>query len=129
MNERPIETEVLASLDRAGVAYETLPCDPEAADTAVFCERYGVDPADSANTIVIGSRKEPRRYAACVVLAPDRLDVNGVIKRRLDAGKVSFVRPDDAVALTGMLVGGVTPSPCRRPSRSGSTPRCSPGRR
>jgi len=104
-----VESAVVASLEAVGLPYELLPCDPELADTAAFCEAYGVAPEDSANTIVVASKREPRSFVACVVLATSRLDVNGAVKRRLDAGKVSFASADDTKALTGMLVGGVTP--------------------
>jgi prolyl-tRNA editing enzyme YbaK/EbsC (Cys-tRNA(Pro) deacylase) len=86
------------------------PIDPTLADTAAFCERYGVDPADSANCVVIaGRRGDTTRYAACVVLATTRADVNGVVRRRLDARKASFAPMEDAVTLTGMEYGGITP--------------------
>lgn len=86
------------------------PIDPELADTAAFCERYGVEPADSANCVIIaGRRGEITRYAACVVLATTRADVNGVVRKRLDARKASFAPMDDAVARTGMEYGGITP--------------------
>ena len=49
------------------------------------------------------------RYAACLVLATTRADVNGLVRRRLDARKASFAPMDDAVALTGMEYGGITP--------------------
>jgi prolyl-tRNA editing enzyme YbaK/EbsC (Cys-tRNA(Pro) deacylase) len=103
-----IEAAVHAALDRTGVAYEAMPCDPDFADTAAFCERYGVDPADSANTIVVVAKSDPRRYVACVVLATNRLDVNGIVRRRLDARKVSFASAEETAALTGMMIGGVT---------------------
>jgi prolyl-tRNA editing enzyme YbaK/EbsC (Cys-tRNA(Pro) deacylase) len=32
-----------------------LDCDPDFADTAAFCERYGVAPEDSANAIVVAA--------------------------------------------------------------------------
>ena len=84
--------------------------DPELADTAAFCARYGVALEDSANCVVIaGRRGGETRYAACVVLATTRADVNGVVRRRLDARKASFAPMDDAVALTGMEYGGITP--------------------
>lgn len=103
-----IETSVLAALDATGVPYEVMPCDPDFADTAAFCERYGVAPADSANTIVVVGKSDPRRYVACVVLASTRLDVNGLVKRRLGVRKASFASAEEAKGLTGMLVGGVT---------------------
>jgi len=84
--------------------------DPELADTAAFCERYGVLPEDSANCVVIaGRRGETVSYAACVVLATTRADVNGVVQRRLGARRASFAAMDDAVSLTGMEYGGITP--------------------
>ena len=59
-----------------GVPYELFPCDPALADTAAFCAAYGFDPEDSANTIVVIGKTDPPRFAACVTLAPYRLDVN-----------------------------------------------------
>lgn len=98
---------VLASWD-AEVA--VAPIDPSLADTAAFCDRYGVSPDDSANCVVIaGRRGSDTSYAACVVLAPTRADVNGVVRRRLGARKASFAPMDDAVRLTGMEYGGITP--------------------
>jgi prolyl-tRNA editing enzyme YbaK/EbsC (Cys-tRNA(Pro) deacylase) len=86
------------------------PIDPDLADTAAFCERYGVELDDSANCVIIaGRRGESTRYAACVVLATTRADVNGVVRRRLEARRASFAPMDDAVSLTGMEYGGITP--------------------
>jgi prolyl-tRNA editing enzyme YbaK/EbsC (Cys-tRNA(Pro) deacylase) len=104
-----LESSVRAALDATGVAYELMPCDPAFADTAAFCERYTIAPDDSANTIVVASKKDPKSYVACVVLATTRLDVNGVVKRRMAAGKVSFATAEETVGLTGMVIGGVTP--------------------
>ncbi len=87
--------------------YELFACDPALADTAAFCAAYGFDPADSANTIVVIGKGNPPVYAACVVLATHRLDVNRVVKGRLGR-KSSFASPEEAAALTGMAIGGVT---------------------
>ncbi len=97
------------ALAGSGVPYELFPCDPALADTAAFCAAYGFDPADSANTIVIAGKAEPRRYAACVVLAPHRLDVNRVVRALLGTRRASFATADETRALTGMEIGGVTP--------------------
>ena len=67
-----------------------MPCDPELADTAAFCAAYGYAMEDSANTIVVVGKGDPPRYAACVLLATTRLDVNGVVRRRLGVRKASF---------------------------------------
>jgi prolyl-tRNA editing enzyme YbaK/EbsC (Cys-tRNA(Pro) deacylase) len=84
--------------------------DPDLADTAAFCERYGVMPAESANCVVIAGRREGEtRFAACVVLATTRADVNGVARRALDVRKASFAATDVAVAETAMEYGGITP--------------------
>jgi prolyl-tRNA editing enzyme YbaK/EbsC (Cys-tRNA(Pro) deacylase) len=86
------------------------PIDPDLADTAAFCERYDVSLEDSANCVVIaGRRGETVSYAACMVLATTRADVNGVVRRRLEARKASFAPMDDAVALSSMEYGGITP--------------------
>jgi prolyl-tRNA editing enzyme YbaK/EbsC (Cys-tRNA(Pro) deacylase) len=97
--------EHLAELD---IDHELMPCDPALADTAAFCEAYGVAPDDSANTILVVGKGEVPAYAACVVLATSRLDVNGVVRRRLGVRKASFADPDQTRRLTGMAIGGVT---------------------
>jgi prolyl-tRNA editing enzyme YbaK/EbsC (Cys-tRNA(Pro) deacylase) len=84
--------------------------DPELADTAAFCERYGVPLAESANCVVVAGRRDGEtRFAACVVLATTRADVNGLVRRQLDVRKASFAAVDVAVAETGMEYGGITP--------------------
>jgi prolyl-tRNA editing enzyme YbaK/EbsC (Cys-tRNA(Pro) deacylase) len=86
------------------------PIDPSLADTAAFCAAYGITPAESANCVIVaGRRGEVTRYAACVVLATTRADVNGIVRRHLDARKCSFAPMDEAVAMTGMEYGGITP--------------------
>jgi prolyl-tRNA editing enzyme YbaK/EbsC (Cys-tRNA(Pro) deacylase) len=101
----------LAALD-PGLAsqVQVAPIDATLADTAAFCAAYGVGLDVSANCVVIaGTRGETTRYAACLVLATTRLDVNGVVRKLLDARKASFAPMDDAVALSGMEYGGITP--------------------
>jgi prolyl-tRNA editing enzyme YbaK/EbsC (Cys-tRNA(Pro) deacylase) len=98
-------SDVLAA-DAVGVAE----IDPGLADTAAFCEQYEVAPTESANCVVVaGKRDGQTRYAACVVLATTRADVNGIARRQLDVRKASFAPMDDAVAQTGMEYGGITP--------------------
>jgi prolyl-tRNA editing enzyme YbaK/EbsC (Cys-tRNA(Pro) deacylase) len=91
-----------------GVRYELFPCDPALADTAAFCAAYGFPPEDSANTIVVVGKSDPPRYAACVTLAPYRLDVNRAVRDRLGTRKASFAPAEATAALTGMQMGGVT---------------------
>ena len=87
--------------------YELMPCDPAFADTAAFCAHYGWEPADSANTIIVVGKGAEPVYAACVVLATHRLDVNRVVRARLGR-KSSFASADETRALTGHELGGVT---------------------
>jgi prolyl-tRNA editing enzyme YbaK/EbsC (Cys-tRNA(Pro) deacylase) len=104
----PVE-RALAGWSRAADVL-VAPIDPELADTAAFCDRYGVLAEDSANCVVIaGRRGDTTSYAACLILATTRADVNGVVRRRLDARKASFAPMDDAVSLTAMEYGGITP--------------------
>jgi prolyl-tRNA editing enzyme YbaK/EbsC (Cys-tRNA(Pro) deacylase) len=103
------EKAVRQVLDGLGAAYEIMPCDPALADTEAFCAHYGVPPEQSANTILVASRSEPRAYAACVLLATTRLDVNKAVRKKLGVRRVSFAGPEDTARLTGMLLGGVTP--------------------
>lgn len=84
--------------------------DPDAADTAAFCERYGVAMEESANCVVVaGKRGSTTTLAGCLVLAHTRADVNGAVRRRLGARKASFAPRETAVAETGMEFGGITP--------------------
>ncbi len=101
--------DALAAWARADQA-QVAEIDPSLADTEAFCAAYDVPLAASANCVVVaGRRGDDVRYAACLVLATTRIDVNGVVRRRLDARKASFAQQQDAVALTGMEYGGITP--------------------
>jgi prolyl-tRNA editing enzyme YbaK/EbsC (Cys-tRNA(Pro) deacylase) len=83
--------------------------DPGLADTAEFCAAYSSPLDRSANCVVVaGRRGEDTRYAACLVLATTRADVNGLVRKRLNARKASFAPMDDAVEHTGMEYGGIT---------------------
>ena len=84
--------------------------DPALADTAQFCQTYGVTLEESANCVVIaGKRGSEVSYAACVVTATVRADVNGLVRRHLNARKASFEAVDVVTELTGMEYGGITP--------------------
>jgi prolyl-tRNA editing enzyme YbaK/EbsC (Cys-tRNA(Pro) deacylase) len=83
--------------------------DPSLADTAAFCQAYQVGLDVSANCVVVAGKREGQtRFAACLILATTRADVNGVVRRLLDVRKASFAPMDVAVAATGMEYGGIT---------------------
>ena len=102
------EERVLEAASSTGIPYQVIPCDPDFADTTLFCERYGYPLDNSGNTIVVASKKEPKQYAACIVPASRRLDVNKTVRRLMGVSRASFARPDETAAVTGMLIGGVT---------------------
>ncbi len=89
-----IEQRVALELEALGVPYERIEIDPAFADTAEFCERYDFSLESSANTILVASKKEPRRWAACVVRADTRLDVNHRVRALLGVRKLSFARAE-----------------------------------
>jgi prolyl-tRNA editing enzyme YbaK/EbsC (Cys-tRNA(Pro) deacylase) len=113
-SDAEVEARVVAVLDTLGGPYELMPCDPALADTAAFCEAYGVPLDRSANCIVVASKNEPKQYAACLVLATNRLDVNGIVRRLMGVRKVSLGLPEgvplylDAamMPLEDVIVGG-----------------------
>ena len=104
-----VQRRIHGFLDASGVEYEVMDCDPELADTVVFCERYGIPLDKSVNTILVKAKTGGERFAACVLLADSRLDVNRVVRKRLEARRVSFASADETRELTGMEIGGVTP--------------------
>lgn len=104
----PTAAALAASSDPGGALVAAI--DPGLADTAEFCAHYEISPADGANCVVVQARRGERTwFAACLVRGADRLDVNGAVRRHLDARKLSFAPMDQAVELTGMQVGGITP--------------------
>ena len=69
---------------------------------------YSYPMEKSCNTIIVASKKEPKQFCACVVLATTRLDVNKRVKKLMEVSKVSFATTEEMKELTGMEVGGVT---------------------
>jgi prolyl-tRNA editing enzyme YbaK/EbsC (Cys-tRNA(Pro) deacylase) len=104
----PADERVLAHLAALDIEFEELECDPALADTKQFCEAYGYPLDRSANTIVVASKRPPGVQVACIALASTRLDVNGLIRKRMGVRKVSFASPDETREVTGMEIGGVT---------------------
>ena len=104
-----IEQRVLAALDAVDATYTVVRIDPAFAVTADFCAEYGYGMDESANCIVVASKTGERQHVACLVQATKRLDVNGVVRRRMGVRKVSFAPADETVEVSGMLPNGVTP--------------------
>lgn len=110
--DRPdlLATPVTEALAGIGTGLHVAEIDPSLADTAAFCQVYGVDLRQSANCVIVsGRRGEVTTMAACLVLATDRADVNSTVRKRLGVRKISFAAMDDAVRQSGMEYGGITP--------------------
>ncbi|MGZ6780930.1 MAG: YbaK/EbsC family protein, partial [Mycobacterium sp.] len=96
--------------DAGGQGMWVAEIDPDLADTAAFCAHYDIGLDVSANCVVVEAKRADRVWhAACMVLATTRADVNGIVRKHVDARKISFAAMDTAVSLTGMEYGGITP--------------------
>ena len=96
-------------IESTKLEFEVMDCNPELADTYIFCKEYGIDLEDSVNTIVVKTKTGELKYAACALLATTRLDINQSIRKKLGARKVSFANIEEIIKITAMEIGGVTP--------------------
>jgi prolyl-tRNA editing enzyme YbaK/EbsC (Cys-tRNA(Pro) deacylase) len=113
-SERPdlLGAPTMAALTAAALLGEVgvAEIDPALSDTAATQQAFGLELGSLANCVVVGGKREgTERFAACVILATTRADVNGVVRRLLDVRKASFLPMERAVELTGMEYGGITP--------------------
>ena len=102
-------SSVLKTVANLRLPYEVIEIDPAMADTALFCERYGFPLEQSGNTIIVASKKEPKVFVACVVLATTKLDVKNRVRKLMGVSKASFASAEEMKVITGMEVGGITP--------------------
>jgi prolyl-tRNA editing enzyme YbaK/EbsC (Cys-tRNA(Pro) deacylase) len=103
-----LDDRVRATLNAHGIEYEVLACEPELADTAAFCEHYGISPSEACNAIVVVLKTNPKQYVACLVRADTRLDVNKRVSELVGVKRLSFASAEETAELTGMLIGGVS---------------------
>ena len=104
-----VSTDIASVLAALHIEYTAIACEPNLADTQDFCNHYGYALDESANVLLIASTKGEPKFAACIVLATCRLDVNKTARKKLGARRVSFASPNLTRELTGMELGGVTP--------------------
>jgi len=109
LSSEEIEINLKETLRNLEVIYEWIEVDPEYADTAEFCERYGFTMEESGNTIIVASKRGEKKFAACIVLGMDRLDVNKKVRNLMQVSRLSFANSENTMELTGMMIGGVTP--------------------
>ncbi len=105
---KSLSSDVVNVLRDLDVEYTVIDCEPEFADTQKFCERYNYSLDESANVLLIASKKGEPKFAACVVLAAYRLDVNKTARKKLAVSRISFAGPEQTREITGMELGGVT---------------------
>lgn len=112
------DTSLLAAPTRHMVKRLVLPdnelltatIDPTLSDTAAFCEQYQTHMSEAANCVIVEAKRGDQTwYAACLILATDRADINGVVRKLLGARKLSFAPMETATSLTHMEFGGITP--------------------
>lgn len=103
-----VQKNIIGRLSELLIAYEWLDIDPDFADTEQFCQQYGFSLKESANTIIVGSKRGNKKYCACLVLAPDKLDVNRKVKSLMEVSRLSFAKSEETTQLTKMMIGGVT---------------------
>jgi prolyl-tRNA editing enzyme YbaK/EbsC (Cys-tRNA(Pro) deacylase) len=99
---------VADDLKKYNIAHKVLECDESFADTAAFCEHYGFNAEQSANTILVADRRDDENIVACVLLADSRLDVNKKVRQLMGAKRASFASAEQTRAASGMEIGGVT---------------------
>jgi prolyl-tRNA editing enzyme YbaK/EbsC (Cys-tRNA(Pro) deacylase) len=103
---------VLAGLQQMGVAlneFRVAEIDPAVSDSEVFCRHFGYDARRCANTVILEAvRGGVSKLAVVIVAAADRADINGVVRKALDARRVSLAPKDEAVSGSGMEFGSIT---------------------
>lgn len=84
--------------------------DPAHSDTETLCQIYDLPMDVMGNAVLVSGRRDGvERRACCLTLAHRRVDVNGLVRKRLDVRKASFAPMEVAVAESGMEYGGITP--------------------
>jgi prolyl-tRNA editing enzyme YbaK/EbsC (Cys-tRNA(Pro) deacylase) len=88
----------------------TAEIDPRFMGGVELCEHYGIDPNEGANCVVIEATKGGvSDFVAVIVPVGYRADLNGFVKKHLNARRVSLAPLDKVLELTGMEYGSITP--------------------
>lgn len=83
---------------------------PELAGGKDFCTHYGVPFSMGANCVVVeGVRNEQRTFAACVALVGAQIKFNSIVRKHLNARRVSLAPLDKVLELSQMEYGSITP--------------------
>ena len=106
--ESDAKRKVQDTISKLSITHERIDINPRFADTSQFCKEYGYNEEDSGNTIIVASKKEPKIFAACLVLATTKLDVNKKVKKLMGVSRLSFANAVETAEQTRMVIGGVT---------------------
>lgn len=104
-----IAQRVQGALAALQADFTVIDIDPAFTHTVDFCSRYGYSLEQSANAIVVASKRPLGHNTVCLATATTRLDVNRRVRGLLGVRKLSFASAELTMQLTGMEIGGVTP--------------------
>ena len=84
--------------------------DPQFMGGKELCEHYGVDPNEGANCVIVEAVKgNISDFVAIVIPVGYRADLNGFVKKYLNARRVSLAPLEKVLEITGMEYGSITP--------------------
>jgi len=89
--------------------FQVAEIDPAFSDTEAFCDHYGINASQTANTVIVeATRGGVSKLAVVVMVAASRADLNGLVRKSLDARRVSLAPKDVAVGQSKMEYGSIT---------------------
>lgn len=84
--------------------------DPAFAGGHEFCSHYQIPAHEGANCVIVeATRGEASLFAACLAPVGFRIDFNGVVRKTLNARRISLAPLDQVLKMTGMEFGSITP--------------------
>lgn len=84
--------------------------DPQFANGEKLCEQYAIPTNEGANCIIISARRgQNNQLAACVAPVGTKVDLNGIIKKILNARRISLAPLELVLKETQMEYGSITP--------------------
>ena len=109
MNLNILHPSLKKVLEKEIGRFEIIKCESIFSDTESFCNEYGFLLEDSCNAILIKSKKPKIYYSMFCILGNNKLDVNGKVKKLMNAKRVSFASKDEAEGVSNQIYGGISP--------------------
>ncbi|MFA6160806.1 MAG: YbaK/EbsC family protein [Patescibacteria group bacterium] len=84
--------------------------DPKYMDGVDLCKHYGIDQENGANCVIIEAvRGTEKTLAACLIpVNCTKADFNSIVRKHLNARRVSLASLDDVLKITKMEYGSIT---------------------